>query len=97
MAEYAILFIGGIPMSDFAYAYFNSELDKLDIPSLEGIYEKVQSLLAKKRSIQNDSNINQAEVDRINAVYDKIPQEEQLASAQSSMRTMWEAVKNDSW
>ena len=84
-------------MSDFAYAYFNSELDKLDIPSLEGIYEKVQSLLEKKRSIQNGSNINQAEVDRINAVYDKIPQEEQLASARSSMRTMWEAVKNDTW
>lgn len=34
-----------LPMSDFAYAYFNSELDKLDIPSLEGIYEKVQSFL----------------------------------------------------
>ena len=84
-------------MSDFAYAYFNSELDKLDIPSLEGFYEKVQSLLAQKRSAQNGSNINQAEVDRINAVYDKIPQEEQLAAAHSSMRTMWEAVKNDTW
>ena len=83
---------GGIPMSDFAYAYFNSELENLDIPSLEGIYEKVQLLLAKKRSDQNGSNINQAEVDRINAVYDKIPQEEQLAAAHSSMRTMWEAV-----
>ena len=82
-------------MSDFAYAYFNSELDKLDIPSLEGIYEKVQLLLAKKRSVQNASNINQAEVDRINAVYDKIPQEEQLSAAHSSMRTMWESVKND--
>lgn len=89
--------LGGVPMSDFAYAYFNSELDKLDIPSLEGIYEKVQLLLAKKRSVQNDSTINQAEVDRINAVYDKIPQEEQLAAAHSSMRTMWEAVKNDTW
>ena len=59
--------------------------------------EKVQLLLAKKRSDQNDSNINQAEVDRINAVYDKIPQEEQLAAAHSSMRTMWETVKNDTW
>lgn len=88
---------GGDSMSDFAYAYFNSELDKLDIPSLEGIYEKVQSLLAKKRSVQTDSNIDQAEVERINAVYDKIPQEEQLAAAHSSMRTMWEAVKNDTW
>ena len=84
-------------MSDFAYSYFSTELDKLDIPSLEGIYEKVQALLAKKRSAQNDSNVNQAEVDRINAVYDKIPQEEQLAVAHSSMRTMWEAVKNDTW
>lgn len=50
--------------------------------------EKVQLLLAKKHSVQNGSNINQAEVDRINAVYDKIPQEEQLAAAHSSMRTM---------
>ena len=48
-------------MSDFAYAYFNSELENLDILSLEGIYEKVQLLLEKKRSDQNDSNINQAE------------------------------------
>ena len=84
-------------MSDFAYAYFNSELDKLDIPSLEGIYQKVQLLLARKRSIQNDTNINQEEVDRINAVYDKIPQEDQLSAAHSSMKTMWEAVKNDTW
>lgn len=84
-------------MSDFAYAYFNSELDKLDIPSLEGIYEKVQALLAKKRTAQNNSNVDEAEVERINAVYDKIPAEEQLAAAKSSMRTMWEAVKNDTW
>lgn len=84
-------------MSDFAYAYFNSELDKLDIPSLEGIYEKVQALLAKKRAAQNDSGIDKAEVERINAVYDKIPAEEQLATAKSSMRTMWEAVKDDTW
>lgn len=73
-------------MSDFAYAYFNSELDKLDIPSLEGIYEKVQALLTKKRATQNDSGIDKAEVERINAVYDKIPAEEQLATAKSSMR-----------
>ncbi len=84
-------------MSDFAYAYFNSELDKLDIPSLEEIYEKVQVLLAKKRASQNDSNIDEAEVERINAVYDKIPAEEQIAAAKSSMRTMWEVLKNDTW
>ena len=76
-------------MSDFAYAYFNSELENLDIPSLEGIYEKVQLLLAKKRSDQNGSNSE--------LKYDKIPKEEQLAAAHSSMLTMWEAVKNDTW
>ena len=83
-------------MNDFAYAYFTSELDKLDIPSLEGIFEKVQLLLAKKRAA-NESEIDPAEVERINAVYDKISAEEQLAIAHSSMRTMWEAVKNDTW
>ena len=84
-------------MSDFAYAYFNSELDKLDVPSLEGIFEKVQVLLAKKRSAQNDYSVNPSEVEKINAVYDKIPEEEQLSIAHSSMRTMWKAVKNDTW
>ena len=84
-------------MSDFSYAYFSTELEKLDIPSLEGIFEKVQSLLIKKRALQADSTIDEAEVARINAVYSKIPREEQLNAAHSSMRTMWEAVKNDSW
>ena len=90
-------------MSDFAYAYFNSELEKLDIPSLEEIFEKVQALLAKKRAIQSESEINQAEVDRINAVYDKIAQNEddyaelEKTVVQSSMRTMWESLKDDIW
>ena len=37
-------------MSDFAYAYFNTELDKLDVPSLRAILEKVKSLLEKKET-----------------------------------------------
>ena len=84
-------------MSDFVYAYFNSELDKLDVPSLERILEKVQFLLERKRSAQNDYSVNLSEVERINAVYDKIPVEEQPSIAHSSMRTMWKAVKNDTW
>ena len=84
-------------MSDFAYAYFNTELDKLDIPALEGIFEKVQSLLIKKRAVADEQGIDRAEVERINAVYAKIPREAQLAQAHASMRSMWEAVKNDSW
>ena len=49
--RYAILLGGGYKVSDFAYAYFNTELDKLDIPDLEGIFDKVQKLLAKKKGI----------------------------------------------
>ena len=84
-------------MSDFAYAYFTTELEKLDVPSLEGIFEKVQKLLAKKRAIADENSVDPEEVERINAVYAKIPREEQVAVAHSSMRSMWEAVKNDTW
>ena len=84
-------------MSDFAYAYFNTELDKLDIPELEGIFEKVQCLLTKKKAAGEETTVDADEVERINAVYAKIPRDEQLAVARASMHTMWEAVKNDSW
>ncbi len=85
-------------MSDVAYDYFNSELDKLDIPSLQEIFDKVQRLLLSKKAEQADeAQIDKAEVERINAVYSKIPENEQLASCHASMQTMWEAVKNDSW
>lgn len=84
-------------MSDFAYAYFNSELEKLDVVSLEEILDKVQRLLNQKRTENNNSAIDENEVQKINNVYGKISEVEQLSIADSSMRTMWEAVKNDSW
>lgn len=84
-------------MSDFAYAYFNSELEKLDVVSLEEILDKVQRLLKQKRTENNNPAIDENEVQKINNVYDKISEVEQLSIAYSSMRTMWEAVKNDSW
>ena len=85
-------------MSDFAYEYFNSELDKLDIPSLQKILDKVQKLLLCKKEEQLDAvQIDKEEVERINAVYSKLPANEQLAACQTSMQIMREAVKNDSW
>ena len=82
-------------MSDFAYDYFNSELDKLDIPSLQKIFDKVQRLLLSKKAEQLDAaQIDKAEVERINAVYSKIPENEQLSSCQASMQTMWETVND---
>lgn len=35
-------------MSDFAYNYFNTELDKLALPELTQIFEKVKSLISKR-------------------------------------------------
>ncbi|MBQ7158793.1 MAG: hypothetical protein IJS09_05140 [Treponema sp.] len=35
-------------MSDFAYDYFNTELDKLALPELTQIFEKVKSLISKR-------------------------------------------------
>jgi hypothetical protein len=35
-------------MSDFAFDYFNTELDKLAVPELNQILEKVKSLLSQK-------------------------------------------------
>lgn len=33
-------------MSDFAYSYFNTELDNLALPELTQIFEKVKSLIS---------------------------------------------------
>ena len=82
-------------MADFAYAYSSVELEKLDVPSLEEIFENVRTLLARKRAEQGEPAVDEAE--RINAVYDKIPADEQRVAAASSMRAMWESVKNDTW
>ena len=39
-------------MIDFALAYFNTELDKLDVPALKEILEKVKGLIAKKQAVE---------------------------------------------
>ena len=35
-------------MSDFAFQYFNSELDNLPLPELTQIFDKVKSLISEK-------------------------------------------------
>ncbi len=39
-------------MSDFAYAYFSTELDKLSLPDLEQLFEKIKGLIAKQKEQQ---------------------------------------------
>lgn len=43
------------------------------------------------------SCVDYAEVEKINAVYDKIPKEQQLLSAKAGSKTVCEALKNDTW
>lgn len=39
-------------MSDFAYAYFSTELDKLSLPDLERLFEKIKGLIAKQKEVK---------------------------------------------
>lgn len=43
-------------MSDFAYAYFSTELEKLDVPPLEGIFEKVQKTAPVRDAVMKCGN-----------------------------------------
>lgn len=42
-------------MSDFAYDYFDKELDKLAVPELTQIFEKVKKLLSQKSQNNSES------------------------------------------
>lgn len=55
--------------------------------------EMAASLKEKKK----DSSVDLVEVEKINAVYDKIPREEQLKFAKEGSKTVCEALKNDTW
>lgn len=87
-------------MSDFAYAYFSTEMDKLELPLLEEIFEKAKRLILKKKTTEMEFEgvtVDAEEVAKINAVYSKISKEEQTINCNASMQSMWEVVKDDSW
>ena len=46
----------------------------------------------------NDKQIDDRnEIERINSTFDKIQKNEQQILIESSMRTMWQAIKDDEW
>lgn len=45
-------------MSDFAYSYFNSEMEKMSIPDLKELIERAKALLFKKEKEQVETNSN---------------------------------------
>ena len=53
--------------------------------------------LVEQEIEKQGEEIDEKKVAQINAVYDKVSEKEQISMSRSSMRSMWEAVKNDTW
>lgn len=67
-------------MSDFAYAYFNTELDKLELPQLEEIFEKIKGLISKRqKEITVDSDV-QEKISLLNSIVGIVPSNINLES-----------------
>ena len=69
-------------MSDMAYEYFN-QLDKLDLPDLEALFDKISGLIFSKK--KNVSSERQKGLDFFNnikgSVNREIDEKEELAAA----------------
>lgn len=67
-------------MSDFAYAYFSTELDKLELPQLEEIFEKIKGLISKRqKEITVDSDV-QEKISLLNSIVGIVPSNINLES-----------------
>lgn len=67
-------------MSDFAYAYFSTEMDKLELPQLEEIFEKAKRLiLKKKKKITIDSEVEE-KISLLNSIVGIVPSNVNLES-----------------
>ncbi len=53
--------------------------------------------LVEQEIEKQGEKIDEKKVAQINAVYDKVSEKEQISMSRSSMRSMWEAVKDDTW
>ena len=83
-------------MSDMAFNAVMNEVDSFSYNQVVALMVRLTQALQKRTSL-SEQGIDEDEVERINAVYTKIPREEQISATKSSMLSMWEAVKNDSW
>lgn len=71
---------GGTLMSDFAYAYFSTEMEKLELPQLEEIFEKAKRLiLKKKKEITIDSEVEE-KISLLNSIVGIVPSNINLES-----------------
>ena len=75
---------------------FENQLELLSYAEQLAILEFLAKLLQRKQK-ENVSNNAQYEVEKINAVLDKIPESEHIEFCDVGLETVREALKNDSW
>ena len=75
---------------------FENQLELLSYAEQLAILEFLAKLLQRKQK-ENVSNNAQYEVEKINAVLDKIPESEQIEFCDVGLKTIREALKDDSW
>ena len=56
-----------------------------------------QEISSNRANKSYDADVDPIEVEKINAVYDKISREEQVKSVKAGSKAVCEALKNDSW
>ncbi len=65
------------------------------LKSLVKLRENV--VLQKVEDDENELSLSEAHINQINAVYDKVPPEEQTFVCNASKAAVWEMIKNDTW
>lgn len=83
-------------MSAMELRNFERQLELLSYTEQLAILEYLAKLLQKKHSTAENAG-DAMNVERINAVLDRIPDSEQLAYCDAGLESVREALKNDSW
>ncbi|MBQ6565448.1 MAG: hypothetical protein IJL80_00195 [Treponema sp.] len=83
-------------MSAMELRNFERQLELLSYTEQLAIIEYLAKLLQKRHdTVENAGDIT--DVEKINAVLDRIPDAEQLAYCDAGLESVREALKNDSW
>ena len=83
-------------MSAMELRNFERQLELLSYTEQLAILEYLAKLLQKKHGTAENAG-DAMNVERINAVLDRIPDSEQLAYCDAGLESVREALKNDSW
>ena len=77
-------------------------MQNVDVPFLEVLKSLVKLhssvIMCQEDEVENEKlTPSEAHIKQINAVYDKVPIEEQTFACNASNAAVWEMIKNDTW